>query len=100
MKKFKIRETGVILKENRAHFTTPTGTNYSEYTLKELGLHLDPIEDPAPRKLYAIREVETGFVKFCDRDIVMFSRSTFSEVKYERAPEFDLIYPLDGKDGE
>ena len=103
MKKFKIRETGAILDRTEGpdgwYFTTTDNARViaiSPVTLEQLGLHLDPVTDE-PRKLYAYYDYMTQLIYFAKEEM---DSKWAQGLSCTRAPEYDITYPIDGKDGE
>jgi hypothetical protein len=50
-----------------------------------------------PKKLYAVREIETGVIIFYDRNLILIKDNSGSQTKYERVPEYDITYPIGEK---
>jgi hypothetical protein len=69
------------------------GHDYSHILIKELGLTVEPYEEPV-KKLYAIREISNGAISFYDKEVILYKSQYSDEVLRERAPELDIVYPI------
>jgi hypothetical protein len=67
------------------------GHAYSHILIKELGLTVEPIEEPV-KKLRAVREIASGEIKFYDNTL-RFVKSDNGPQLRELAPDYDIEYP-------